>query len=89
MWRNWQTHTTQNRTGNHVGSSPTIGTKQENGIADAIFLFEAVGLEKEGKQFQGLPAARLEISLKIVQWTIFLTRPEGESHHLELFIFHY
>ena len=27
MWRNWQTHTTQNRAGNHVGSSPTIGTK--------------------------------------------------------------
>ena len=27
-WRNWQTHTTQNRAGNHVGSSPTIGTKK-------------------------------------------------------------
>ena len=26
-WRNWQTHTTQNRAGNHVGSSPTLGTK--------------------------------------------------------------
>ena len=25
-WRNWQTHTTQNRAGNHVGSSPTLGT---------------------------------------------------------------
>ena len=27
MWRNWQTHMTQNHAGNHVGSSPTIGTK--------------------------------------------------------------
>ena len=26
MWRNWQTHQTQNLAGNHVGSSPTIGT---------------------------------------------------------------
>ena len=30
MWRNWQTHTTQNRAGNHVGSSPTIGTIDES-----------------------------------------------------------
>ena len=29
MWRNWQTHTTQNRAGNHVGSSPTIGTRSQ------------------------------------------------------------
>ncbi len=27
MWRNWQTHWTQNPAGNHVGSSPTISTK--------------------------------------------------------------
>ena len=27
-WRNWQTHTTQNRAGNHVGSSPTLGTNK-------------------------------------------------------------
>ena len=27
-WRNWQTHTTQNRAGSaHVGSTPTFGTK--------------------------------------------------------------
>ena len=26
MWRNWQTHWIQNPAGNHVGSSPTIGT---------------------------------------------------------------
>ena len=26
-WRNWQTHTTQNRAGNHAGSSPASGTK--------------------------------------------------------------
>ena len=26
MWRNWQTHWTQNPAGNHVGSSPTIST---------------------------------------------------------------
>lgn len=26
MWRNWQTHSTQNAAGNHVGSSPTIST---------------------------------------------------------------
>ena len=28
MWRNWQTHMTQNHAGNHVGSSPTIGTNE-------------------------------------------------------------
>ena len=28
MWRNWQTHQTQNLAGNHVGSSPTIGTNE-------------------------------------------------------------
>ena len=27
MWRNWQTHQTQNLAGNRVGSSPTISTK--------------------------------------------------------------
>ena len=27
-WRNWQTHMTQNHAGNHVGSSPTFGTKK-------------------------------------------------------------
>ena len=26
-WRNWQTHWIQNPAGNHVGSSPTLGTK--------------------------------------------------------------
>ena len=25
-WRNWQTHWIQNPAGNHVGSSPTLGT---------------------------------------------------------------
>ncbi len=33
-WRNWQTHTTQNRAGNHAGSSPASGTK----IADIKYL---------------------------------------------------
>ena len=27
-WRNWQTHTTQNRAGNRAGSSPALGTKK-------------------------------------------------------------
>ena len=29
LWRNWQTHTTQNRTGNHMGSSPISGICQK------------------------------------------------------------
>ncbi len=28
----WQTHTTQNRAGNHVGSSPTSGTIIEDAL---------------------------------------------------------
>ena len=28
----WQTQATQNRSGNHVGSSPTIGTKKQSGL---------------------------------------------------------
>ena len=28
LWRNWQTHTTQNRTGNHMGSSPISGIRK-------------------------------------------------------------
>ena len=39
LWRNWQTHTTQNRAGNHVGSSPTIGTRIKSGWR-ATFLYE-------------------------------------------------
>ena len=27
LWRNWQTHLTQNQAGNHAGSSPATGTK--------------------------------------------------------------
>ena len=37
-WRNWQTHTTQNRAGNHVGSSPTLGTRKKN-VAIATFFY--------------------------------------------------
>ena len=47
-WRNWQTHTTQNRAGNHVGSSPTLGTKKI--ITAKLWLFfcnKIVGLEKD------------------------------------------
>ena len=29
LWRNWQTHATQNRTGNHMGSSPISGICQK------------------------------------------------------------
>ena len=55
MWRNWQTHQTQNLTGNHVGSSPTIGTKKS--IAKLCFLFcKLVGLEKEGLSFVSVKA---------------------------------
>ena len=76
MWRNWQTHQTQNLTGNHVGSSPTIGTKKS--IAKLCFLFcKLVGLEKEGLSFVSVKADT-KLKTKIVLWTIFTTRPEGE-----------
>ena len=39
MWRNWYTHWIQNPAGNHVGSSPTISTKEETSIEDTGFLF--------------------------------------------------
>ena len=38
-WRNWQTHTTQNRAGNHVGSSPTIGTRERLARASLLCAF--------------------------------------------------
>ena len=51
MWRNWQTHMTQNHAGNHVGSSPTLGTKKIKSTDKKsvlfIFLVPKVGLEKE------------------------------------------
>ena len=53
----------------------------KNGIVRYHFFVRHVGLEKEGAQFCGLPQARHEIRAKTVQWTVFLTRPEGESHH--------
>ena len=37
MWRNWQTHMTQNHAGNHVGSSPTIGTPSQNSLESKDF----------------------------------------------------
>ena len=30
LWRNWSTHWIQNPAGNHVGSSPTSGTKNKS-----------------------------------------------------------
>ena len=33
----WQTQTTQNRSGNHVGSSPTIGTPSQNSLESKDF----------------------------------------------------
>ena len=39
----WQTQTTQNRSGNHVGSSPTIGTRKMHGTVEkvpCIFCFD-------------------------------------------------
>ena len=38
-WRNWQTHTTQNRAGNHVGSSPTLGTRNKSTDKVCAFYF--------------------------------------------------
>ena len=36
MWRNWQTHWIQNPAGNHVGSSPTIGTNDVSALTNKI-----------------------------------------------------
>ena len=54
MWRNWQTHTTQNRAGNHVGSSPTLGTINKKVQTKSVlfcFRFQRVGIEKEWSSF--------------------------------------
>ena len=46
-----------------------------------LFCFsELVGLEKEGLSFVALKADT-KLKTKIVLWTIFTTRPEGEVHH--------
>ena len=60
MWRNWQTHTTQNRTGNHVGSSPTIGTSMKNYFfpsKEGVFLYTKTYLKllmERKKQIDGV-----------------------------------
>ena len=46
MWRNWQTHQTQNLAGNHVGSSPTIGTNSIGVREDFYFYMEKLENEK-------------------------------------------
>ncbi len=52
-WRNWQTHTTQNRAGNHVGSSPTLGTKKNlTAKLWEFFLQKESGTRKGGCQVQ-------------------------------------
>ena len=43
MWRNWQTHMTQNHAGNHVGSSPTIGTNGESVRTKGTDFFSCIG----------------------------------------------
>ena len=52
MWRNWYTHSTQNAAGNHVGSSPTIGTKNKKHIVDVFFILwnAMVGTRKGRKE---------------------------------------
>ena len=63
-WRNWQTHTTQNRAGNHVGSSPTLGTRNKNVVNATFFYFSLiVGLEKEAAKFRaGLEPAETKVT---------------------------
>ena len=70
MWRNWQTHTTQNRAGNHVGSSPTIGTREKIQAKLGFFCrIKKVGLEKElYRSFRQVKACMKRG--KMVRWTI-------------------
>ena len=75
MWRNWQTHMTQNHAGNHVGSSPTIGTIKS--IAKAMLkIFKNVGLEKERTEVSGQLRSVMKRG-KIVQWTILRRGRQG------------
>ena len=50
MWRNWQTHQTQNLAGNHVGSSPTIGTKNSSicKLSKYYFLYQISSGTRKG-----------------------------------------
>ena len=41
-WRNWQTHTTQNRAGNHVGSNPTFGTKKARLLSCFFYFLDGI-----------------------------------------------
>ena len=52
LWRNWQTHTTQNRTGNHMGSSPISGIKGEIYSKKSAFWKEGFFCFKEFVQLQ-------------------------------------
>ena len=40
LWRNWQTHWIQNPAGNHVGSSPTSGTKIKYAPQKGAYFFQ-------------------------------------------------
>lgn len=54
VWRNWQTHRTQNAAGNHAGSSPATGTTRPFGaFPDGLFL-AAKELEIASKVASGL-----------------------------------
>ena len=62
--------------GKHKKFKTTIGTKKS--IAKLCFLIcKLVGLEKEGLSFVSVKAGT-KLKTKIVLWTIFTTRPEGE-----------
>ena len=41
-WRNWQTHTTQNRAGNHAGSSPALGTSKKEDVKSSFFTYKII-----------------------------------------------
>lgn len=44
VWRNWQTHRTQNAAGNHAGSSPATGIQKATEWPLFLLLFVAVAV---------------------------------------------
>ena len=57
MWRNWYTHSTQNAAGNHVGSSPTIGTSEA--VERLLFYILKSGARKGMESSYRLVEARM------------------------------
>ena len=70
MWRNWYTHSTQNAAGNHVGSSPTIGTSERDILTISLFFFVKGETRKGSWTVLAISKEIVKTRPKTVQWTV-------------------